>query len=244
MDTYRLRLLHRNATEFELGPGVHALGVDRAGLPTVVEDAHEAIARISVDHRGLWLRIREDVRGLHVNGRPVRRVAHLRGGDCVFVEGEGMTVLGRRPDAPPRGARTIAADGVRLRSVGGEHHGRCFALGAAVEGQPAWPEADVRLAAVEGGIVLDAARTEGVQVNGHAVHRALLRTGDQIVVDGRRYVVEGHLDAGPARAAPADVPARVEPAPRHSGARRVPWLLLAALLMALALAGLLLYGGR
>lgn len=247
MNSYRLRLQSTTPpAEFELGPGVHALGVDRSGLPTLVEDSHEAIARISIDRRGVWLRIREDVRGLHVNGRPVRRVAQLRAGDCVYVEGEGLLLVGRRPEAPPRQAR--AADGVStllLRSVGGEHHGRCFAVGEASAGTAALPEPGVRLTPLEGGVAVEAAAAEGVLVNGHAVHRALLLPGDQLVVGGRRYVLEGHVAAAeavrtrsPESSAPSDPPAL------PPSVRRMPWLLVAAALIALALAGLLLYGAR
>ncbi|HZH42647.1 MAG TPA: FHA domain-containing protein [Lysobacter sp.] len=244
METYRLRLQKPDAAEYELGPGVHALGIDRTGLPTLVDDSREAVARISIDRRGVWLRVRDDVRGLHVNGRPVRRVAHLRAGDCLYVEGEGLTLLGRRPDSPPRSARRVRGAGALLRSVGGEHHGRCFAVEPAVD-VPAWPESDVRLHPDEAGVVLEAERPDGVQVNGHAVQRALLRAGDQLVVAGRRYVVEGHggEDAGSAE---PPAPAHQPDAARRtsSGLGRLPWLLLAALLMAGALSGLLLYGAR
>lgn len=249
MNTYRLRLQNTaHPAEYELGPGVHALGVDRSGLPTVTEDSHDAIARISIDRRGVWLRIREDVRGLHVNGRPVRRVAQLRGGDCVYVEGEGLLLVGRKPEAPPRQPRAV--DGVStllLRSVGGEHHGRCFGLPghASGDGAPALPESGLHLTAVDGGIALETSDAAGVVVNGHPVHRALLRPGDQLVVGGRRYVLEGHVAAvEPVRGAPQAAPRAPESPGLPAGMRRLPWLLLAAALIALALAGLLLYGGR
>lgn len=241
-----MRPHHRDAAEFELGPGVHALAVDRSGQPVVVEDTHEAIARLSIDRRGVWLRIRDDVRGLHVNGRPVRRVAHLRGGDCIFVEGEGLTLLGRAPEAPPRSTRSsgrIDPASALLRSVGGEHHGRCFRV-AGDAGPPLLPENDIRWSLMETGLVLETSSMDGVQVNGHTVHRAVLHPGDQVAIAGRRYVVETGPSPMPTERAPAAEarPAAVADAPRS--APRVPWLLVAAALIAAALTGLLLYGAR
>src|SRR5690606_6349670 len=94
-------------------------------------------------------------------------------------------------------------------------------------------------------------------VNGHRVREGLLRAGDQIVFGANhRFVLEAPLsaarttdhsasdaDAGadPAEIAPPRQPVR---SPVASSLRRLPWLLLAAVLLAGALALLLLYGTR
>jgi hypothetical protein len=78
------------------------------------------------------------------------------------------------------------------------------------------------------------------------VRDAVLRPGDQIVFDAHhRFVVEAPAvamlrDDGPP--APADdAPSGDTRATLHS-TRRLPWLLLAALLIAVALSALLLFG--
>ena len=89
-------------------------------------------------------------------------------------------------------------------------------------------------------------------VNGHPVHDALLRPGDQIAFGPlHRFVLESPLSGASAAASafhadhiesdPADPP---QPSPLGSSMRRLPWLLLAALLLAGALSLLLMYGVR
>ena len=88
-------------------------------------------------------------------------------------------------------------------------------------------------------------------VNGELVRDAFLQPGDQVVFDAhQRFVVEapgrpGTLPATPWRRhstkfrGPQYEP-RIESAPGN--ARRLPWLLLAALLIAVGLSALLLFG--
>jgi len=79
--TLRLRFPDRELADLVLDPGVHAIGRDENGLPGLVDDTAHALAQFCVDRRGVWLQLRDGVRGVHVNGRPVRRMAMLRAGD-------------------------------------------------------------------------------------------------------------------------------------------------------------------
>ena len=103
--------------------------------------------------------------------------------------------------------------------------------------------------AVNGQAVLRDAAAD-VQVNGQRVRHALLQAGDQVAFDVQhRFVLEG---PPPAAAVPPprvrdDNGDIVDDAPasgRRHWSLRVPWLLLAAILLASALSGLLLFGER
>src|SRR5688572_16231585 len=92
----RLRFQNREHADLALGPGVHAIGYDPSGsLAQVVPDS--AVAQFCVDRRGVWLQVREGAPGLHVNGRPVKRMAMLRVGDAIFVDGVELVLLGGDP---------------------------------------------------------------------------------------------------------------------------------------------------
>ena len=269
MTALRLRFPNRQQPDLVLGPGVHAIGRDVVDRPVIVEDAEQAIAQFCVDRRGLWLQVHQGVRGLHVNGRPVRRMALLRAGDAVFVDGNEWLLLGETPPSAP--AESIAPTSelpndprVVLRGVGGANHGRSITLD-----QPRLvgrlPECDIciddaafadrhaRLEPHTDGVVLrDLGSHEGSVVNGWPVRHALLRPGDQVVFDTHRFVVEAprreansEVRSPPVR--PQVVEETVLPASGHklpSSVRRVPWLLLAALFLAASLSLLLLYGAR
>lgn len=265
----RLRFPNRQQPDLVLGPGMHAIGRDIAGQPVVVEDTAEAFAQFCVDSRNLWLRVREGVHGLHVNGRPVRRLTLLRAGDAIFFDGNEWLLLGETPPSAPSEAASRApepADDPRvvLRGLGGAHHGRSITLD-----QPRLvgrlPECDIPIddavfadrharlePHAEGAVLRDLGSHDGSVVNGWPVRHALLRPGDQVVFDTHRFLVEA-----PRREATPDVPAA--PAQRTdeaatapsgndqklpSSVRRVPWLLLAALFLATSLSLLLLYGAR
>lgn len=252
----RLRLIDSERDLLVLEPGVHA--VMPSMLDPRIQSATDPSAHIYVDSRGVWLQVREGVRGVYVNGRPVRYMAMLRAGDSVFLEGAECALVGRRPDAIPDDAAPRADTRSVLRAVAGRHHGRCFpldrdcVLGRADDADvPIDDDAigarEVTLRATAKGVRASVATPAGVvAVNGHPLSSALLLPGDQLVIAGQhRFIVEAArpLDL----AAPAAEPRRPSgrpPAPPQlrRAARRLPWLLVAAVLLAGALSLLLLYG--
>jgi hypothetical protein len=268
METLKLRLSDDAGTELPLDAGMHGIGPvegqrDRLGP---VGDAHSARVRFCVDRRGVWLAVADGARGVHVNGREVRRMAMLRVGDAIYVDGVEMRLVGAQPPASPGAVLEQPADAsgdprVVLRGVGGQYHGRSFTLeqprlvGSSQDADiriddPAFADRHARLELVGEEIVLrDLGSVEGSLVNGEQVRDALLRPGDQVVFDAHhRFVVEAPLRGGmhagereaPAAAAAA-LAADAEPVQAPSP-WRLPWLLLAALVIAGLLAALLLFG--
>jgi hypothetical protein len=262
MEGVKLRFPGRPGTDRPLGSGVHGIVRGSDGLDVL--DGVAAPVRLCVDRRGVWLSIDGDGHGVHVNGRQVRRMAMLRVGDAIFVDGIELRLVGAQPPAmPPPGlaAGDEAADPrVVLRGVGGRHHGRSFTLerprlvgrvaGADIRiDDAAFSERHARLERVGDQVLLrDLGSPDGSLVNGEPVRDALLAAGDQVVFDGHhRFVVEAPRGAGPAApeagaAGEGESPAQQDRGPPPSPAWRLPWLLLAALLLALLLAALLLFG--
>lgn len=260
MNDLQLRFPGPPSVEHPLGTGLHGIGRIGAQGPLGLVDATQAAVRICVDRRGMWLHVEEGAHGVHVNGRPVQRLAMLRVGDVVFVDGVEVAVVG--PARPADAAGSAPSEGdprVVLRGVGGRYHGRSFTLERPrLVGRSA--DADIRLddpdvaerharLELHGELVQlrDLGSAEGSLVNGRWVRNAVLQPGDQVVFDAHhRFVVEapGHA------AAPSAVHDGFEDdAIEHpmepalvSSARRLPWLLLAALLIAAALSALLLFG--
>lgn len=264
----RLRFPHRDHLDLVLTPGVHAVGLDAEGRPRPVDSGIDARVQFCVDRRGIWLQLREGSRGVHVNGRPVRRMAMLRPGDAIFFEGQLLQLLGTEPLPAPR--ETVAADGqlhAVLRGVGGSHHGRAFPLDRPIMvGRSAdadivitdhdFAERHARLEPHPNGIVLrDMGSETGSTVNGHPVRHALLRVGDQVVFDTtHRFVVEAPLRVLTETLPDTELLEQDAAAPvlvntgrraaLSTSVRRIPWLLLAALMLAGLLTLLLLFGAR
>ena len=269
MDTLRLRFPESTQPDIAIGPGQHGLGRGDDGKLAPVSDGERMLAQLCVDRRGTWLKLGEAARTVHVNGRPVRRMAMLRVGDSIYVDGGEMVLIGARPapGAPP----PPASDGhdagdprVLLRGVGGRYHGRCFTLerprvigrGAECDirlEDPVFSERHARIE-VQGTQVLlrGLPGAEPSIVNGEPARDAVLHTGDQIVFDAHhRFVVEAPgrpslIHDAMAPELPDDIDIEHADAlhgPRVSrSARRLPWLLLAALLLAMALSAILLFG--
>jgi pSer/pThr/pTyr-binding forkhead associated (FHA) protein len=212
-------------------------------------------ARIRFDRRGCWLLVDDGSAGVHVNGRPVRRCALLRPGDHLHLRGNAVLLAGGPVDPAPAPATGATSSGtsddarVLLRAVGGRHHGRGFPLGRGrVVGSD--PAADIRLDAplagrharisIEAGKVVLRGLSSGTSmVNGEAVRDAELRPGDQVLFGGGdRFVLEAPAAAPALPDAPE--PPAVFDLSAGQRARRLPWLLLAALLIAAALSALLL----
>lgn len=272
MDAIKLRLSGPDAADIPLGPGMHVLGrANPAGTIGVIDDSDSALVRFCVDRRGVWMTVGETAHSVHVNGRPVRKMAMLRCGDAVYVDGFEMLLASSKApasipshlDDAPTGAVEVNQSGARpgdprvvLRGVGGRYHGRSFTLerprlvGCCAESDvriddPAFADRHARIELHGDCVVLrDLGSASGSMVNGERVHDAVLNPGDQVVFNGQhRFVIEA-----PARIVASDEPTLLDIPPDGtdpnltSMARRLPWLLLAALLMAAALSGLLLFG--
>ena len=265
MNELQLRFCDGEQPDLVLGAGVHALGRLPTGLGPV-EREQPWLLQICSDRRGIWLTVADDLRGVHVNGRPVQHVALLRAGDSIHVDGgELLLTAAYQPRALPADVATprdsIANLRLSLRGIGGQHHGRSISLERPLRlGRAA--DADIRIegtgiaerhALIEcvNGVVVLRDANAGVLLNGHRVREAVLQAGDQIVFDVQhRFVLEGPpasiatLPTG-RHGATAPEARGEEYLPRQSGLTvRVPWLLLAALLMAAMLALLLVYGTR
>jgi hypothetical protein len=230
-----------------LEDGLHAIGpAPDGGLRRVDGSGGDARVWIRVDRCGTWLAVVDGVRGVHVNGRPVRRCALLRAGDSVHVDGSEIVLTapvaaageGAVAKAPQAGDATDPR--LVLRGLGGRHHGRSYTLGQARS------LGSARIGWEGGRVLLRAGGDEAVSVNGIACREAVLRPGDQLAfAGGQRFVVEAPVAAAAIAASEAAAGADpVEDGPVDDGlrptARRLPLLLVAALLLAAALSALLL----
>ena len=267
MNELRLRFCDGEQSDLVLGAGLHALGRLPNGLGPV-DDDQPWLLQLCNDRRGIWLTVADDLRGVHVNGRPVQHVAMLRAGDSIHVDGGELLLTAANDPITTlpvaNGQRDPGATSLRLvlRGIGGQHHGRSISLeqprriGRAsdadirIEGQGI-AEHHAVIEAINGQAVLRDAEAD-VMVNGHRTRQAALQAGDQIAFDVQhRFVIEGP----PPQTTGGDAAARMHPgyaedfddqprSPRRRWLGRMPWLLMAAILLAAALSGLLLFGAR
>ncbi len=255
---------------FELAPpdGVaHAVGIGPEGLGLQlaadgscrIGDAADAAAVIRVDRRGIVLEVHPP--GLvHVNGRPVRERALLRAGDSIVV---GRCAFHLRTAAVPRSPNDETsvrrpAEGrplparAWLRCVVGRHAGQVRAVADGVElpWGPTPGGCRARISIENGCAVARGMRAGALFVDGHRLEAAVLAGGEQIVVGGEHYVVDGVAlepsveTEGPTASVRADTDLVIEegtPTPRAPSGGFSPWWLLTA---ALAIAGslVLLFG--
>lgn len=262
MQGLKLRFPEHHHPEMPLGAGVHAIGRigDTVGL---VGDDEAPSIRLFVDRRGVWMTVADGARGIHVNGRPVQRMAMLRLGDAIYLDGVEMVLVSTRTVEPlPDALRHVPGEfrgdcRVLVRGVGGRYHGRSFTLeaprlvGRSDESDiriddPAFAERHARIEMIGNQVVLrDLGSGDGSVVNGESVRDALLSPGDQIVFDlHHRFIIEAPASntSQLTRVAVAEDIAETSPPPRRRG-WRLPWLLLAALLLAAVISALLLLGG-
>ena len=170
-------------------------------------------ASLVADRRGLWMRVPSGTPGVHLNARPVRRLAMLRVGDQICLEQVQIVISEDSPQviertipmaAPPvlADAQKVSASRVVLRGVSGSWFGRSVTLTEPrVIGRAA--TADIRID--ELGIADRHVQLElqGVRVvlrslsanagavfNGVPVRDAVLAPGDQLVIDQHRFVLE------------------------------------------------------
>lgn len=165
------------------------------------------------DRRGLWLRIPAGVEGVHLNARPVRRLALLRPGDLVCLDrlrvvvkaDEEPAIERRIPQATPgplSDAQRVSAARVVLRGQSGPHYGRSYTLteprslgrSATCDVRLDDPAVAERHASIElhgDRVVLRAAiGAEPSLLNGVPVQDAVLSPGDQLQIDQFRFVLE------------------------------------------------------
>ncbi len=265
MQPPRLRFAaYADRPDLLLEVGMHHVGLAGDGLG-LVEDGPASLACFCVDRRGVWLTVGSGARSVHVNGREVRRLAMLRAGDSVYLDGHEVRLVGAAPqpglpDGVPAEPSRSADPRVVLRGLGGRHHGRSFTLdaprlvGSADDADiridnPAFAGRHARMELVAGEVWLrDLGSEDGSIVNGERVRDALLRPGDQVVFDANdRFVVEAPLRGAPQQPLPVGTleDAAESNAPGRPGSNswwRLPAVLVAALLIALLLGLLLLYG--
>lgn len=266
MNELRLRFCDGEQPDLMLGAGLHALGRLPTGLGPV--DAEQPwLLQLCNDRRGIWMTVADDMRDVHVNGRPVQHVAMLRAGDSIHVDGGELLLTATNdpetslPSANPTRDAAMTGQRLTLRGIGGLHHGRSISLEKQCRiGSSS--DADIRIEgqgiaahhalieAANGHAVLRDAQAD-VVVNGHRTRQCVLQAGDQIAFDvHQRFVVEGtplHAAAGNAamHARPDEDDAEEYlRGTRRRGFGRMPWLLLAAILLAAALSGLLVFGAR
>ena len=267
VDSLRLRFPNQSHADVLLGPGVHGIGRASGGrIGPVSSDApaEDVLVQVCVDRRGAWMKVGAASHGVHVNGRPVKRMAMLRVGDAIYVDGTELLLLGINSTAV---AALPAPNGeagdtrLLLRGVGGQHHGRSFTLDRprlvgrcadcdiAID-DPAFADRHARLEVQGESVVLrDLGSGEGSVVNGEPVRNAVLHAGDQLVFDAHhRFVIEApgrpglrEPQVGEGEILPL-VQASGEASQPARGSHRLPWLLVAALLIAAALSALLLFG--
>ena len=263
VENLRLHFGNRQQPDRALVTGVHRVVREANGMLGVGDNAQGALlAQFCMDRRGLWLQVATGTRGIHVNGRPVQRMALLRAGDSVYLDGTEILVQASHQglDAVPQGGATDNDPRIVLRGVGGKHHGRAFTLsepclvGSAASARirieaPGFAERHAQLERRGDRVLLrDLGSPSGSLVNGVAVRDALLAAGDQVAFDSQhRFLVEV-----PWQEASGDSPeftddsiqggkGDAEEAGKQS-LKRWPWLLLAALFLGGLLSALLLFG--
>lgn len=265
VENLRLHFGNRQQPDRALVTGVHRVVREASGLIGVGDNAQGALlAQFCVDRRGLWLQVASGSRGIHVNGRPVQRMALLRAGDTVYLDGAEILVQASHQglDAVPQPDPGDSSDPrIVLRGLGGKHHGRAYNLSqpclvgrsaaAAIHiDEPGFAERHAQLERRGDRVMLrDLGSLAGSMVNGVAVRDALLAAGDQVAFGSQhRFVLEVPWQEASSEARElADDSGRdaamggSTPANKHS-IRRWPWLLLAALFLAALLSALLLFG--
>jgi pSer/pThr/pTyr-binding forkhead associated (FHA) protein len=170
-------------------------------------------ASLVADRRGLWMRIPSGTPGVHLNARPVKRLAMLRVGDQICLEQVQIVISEDSPQviertipvaAPPvlAEAQKVSAARVVLRGVSGAHFGRSITLiEPRVIGRGA--NCDIRIDDVgiadrhvqlelqgDRVVLRSLSANAGAVVNGVAVRDAVLAPGDQLVFDSHRFVLE------------------------------------------------------
>lgn len=170
-------------------------------------------ASLVSDRRGIWLRVPPGTPGVHLNARPIRRIALVKIGDQLCLEQVQMVLsensadlIDRRVPLAPPGAlpenQMISASRVAIRAVSGNLHGRSFTLTEPkVVGRsascdiriddPALADRQAQFELHTDKVILRAiGSSEFITVNGIPVRDAVLSPGDQVVIDQHRFILE------------------------------------------------------
>ena len=252
VNTHLLRFPNHEHADLVLEPGATNVGRDPdhdRGLAILPRD-QPALVQIAIDRRGVWMSVADATWGVHVNGRPVHHLACLRAGDTLHVEGMEMQLLREcAPAAPSQPAAAPATPAPVLRGVAGPLYGQALEAETAAQRitlQSGDALQAFRLNANGTGIDVSSTEANALRVNGFPVSAATLQLGDQLTLaDGQRFVLEG----------PGNVPKPVvAPSPRAAArdaadalgqeVRRwsVPWVLVSAVVIALALLAVFWFG--
>ena len=254
-----LRFPGHEHPDLPLRPGINGLCRDPdfdRGL-VITPGGASSLVEFCVDARGLWLHVAEGVRGVHLNGRPVQRLAHLHVGDTIHCEGIELQLAdpAPRPVAATHHAQASEASRLLLRGHGGSVHGQSVALHGPLQ---LGGEGGLRIEGVHGRIGelvpledgsvrlrLEPGATD-CRLNGWPVTDAVLQAGDQMLLgQGCRYLIESPGNEPAPVVAHKGIAADLLPGAVTDGRRmRMPWMLLAAVASALVLAGLLWFGVR
>ncbi|WP_165910902.1 FHA domain-containing protein [Pseudofulvimonas gallinarii] len=218
-------------------------------------------ARISVNQDGALLRLVQADAGAFVSRRPVQSLAFLHDGDLIEFGKVAIRVEIAYPGREGSGNPETMATRVRrvppryvLRGVTGSQFGRLIPIyGRLLIGRDAScdlvldePGMSRRHAAIEShtsGLVLrDLDSANGVQLNGSNVNNsAPLKHGDQIVVEGVRFLVQAidQIDAPLGSGDAAGLPA----AGRGEGRGMLVWWAAAVVVLAIAAAAAFMLQG-
>jgi len=258
MEAVRLHFPEPGSQVLRLAEGSYGIGRRNGHLGMVSEKA-DALIRLNIDRRGIWMNVSGKTVCVHLNGRRIHRIALLRSGDVFHIDNIKL-----RLTSPPRPLpaqiqalpQTVEPHpGLVLRALGGPDHGRCFPLNrqflagrspkANVQlDDPSCGEHHAWLERFQDGVLLRHPAISGRSlVNGLPLHEAILMAGDQVAFSPRhRFVIE--TSDSPTQYSPATTPATSPPPPPlpSRSLRPLIWLLVAAVLLAALLAGVLLFG--
>ncbi len=242
MQNLLVHFTHRQHPDQPLRPGVQRIVRHASGSVRLGGDAAGTLllAQFCLDDRGLWLQVAAGMRGIHVNGRPVRRMALLRPGDAVYADGVEMLIQGE--------CEALNHAPSRSDESGEDQRG---AESDIVIDDPAFAEQHARLERHGDRLLLrDLGAGESTRVNGVSVRHCWLQPGDQLVFDAQhRFVLEVPHDGRKRGVSDEedellDLPSPVEAQAKPTRVSRWPWLLGSALLLAGLISLLLWFGAR
>lgn len=175
------------------------------GLRLIDDEAAPATIKLTADTLGCWLHVYAGRNAVHLNGRPVHRLAWTRPGDRLFIDGQSAYLTGeaagREPE--PDSATDMTLPSFALRGLSGDYYGQAIPVTSPVS-IGSHPQADVRVGMQAGvaaelataeptanGLRIRAAANVESRINGLLRPEAILEAGDQWQLAGKhRFVLE------------------------------------------------------